>query len=209
MKSRDFHLLIVEDNPGDARLVEDALQAGAVPKRITVVTNGEDALNYLRRSGPFANATRPDLVLLDLNLPRADGLEVLRAIKTDPALCTITVVVLTTSQAQRDVHAAYSCAANCYLVKPLHLDEFYALIRGLEEFWMRLATLPSGEQGPATQDLAAGKSGPLGTHVTGAAPKHRHTDGRRSRGRRWAPPGRSRRPAPPCSSRAKPGPARN
>ncbi len=187
MKSRQFHLLIVEDNPGDARLVEDALKAGAVPKRITVLTNGEDALHYLKRSGPFANATRPDLVLLDLNLPRADGLEVLRAIKTDPELCTITVVVLTTSQAQRDVHAAYSCAANCYLVKPLHLDEFYALIQGMEEFWMRLATLPSGEQGPAMEDLAAGRAGPPGTRVTGAASKHRHASPRQARGRRRAP----------------------
>ena len=200
MKSRPFQLLIVEDNPGDARLVEDALKAGTVPKHITVVTNGEDALSFLRRSGPFTNAPRPDLVLLDLNLPRADGLEVLRAIKTDRELCTITVVVLTTSQAERDVHAAYSCSANCYLVKPLHLDEFYELIRGLEEFWMKLATLPESEQGPAPQYLPGEKSGSVKASGAKASSTHRHK-GRRRAPRPGDPRKRGQRPAQPPAGR--------
>lgn len=146
---RPFRVLVVEDNPADARLVNEALNAGEVAKSVATVGTGDLALSYRYRRGEYADAPRPDLILLDLNLPGTDGLEVLRTVKADPELRTITVVVLTTSQAQPDVNAAYSYAANCYLVKPMLLDEFFSMMRGLEDFWMILATLPGTESPPS------------------------------------------------------------
>ena len=143
MKPRPIEILLVEDSPGDIWLTRETLLQGPVPKNIRVVTNGEQALDYLRKKGPFAEAVRPDLVLLDLNLPRRDGFEVLRAIKQDPEMCTITVIVLTTSGAPLDVNTAYELNANCYVVKPVNLEDFTRTIRAIEDFWMRLASLPT------------------------------------------------------------------
>ena len=140
---RPIEILLVEDSPGDIWLTREALMQGPVDKNISVVTNGEQALEFVRRRGQFASASRPDLVLLDLNLPRRDGLEVLREIKSDPELSAITVIVLTTSEAPIDVNSAYDLNANCYVVKPVDLEEFTVTIRGIEDFWMNVAALPT------------------------------------------------------------------
>lgn len=143
MIKRPIEILLVEDSAADAWLIRECLKQGSIPKNINVVNNGEEAMSFLRRRGAYEKAPRPDLVLLDLNLPRRDGLEVLRDIKSDVALRTITVIVLTTSDAAIDINAAYDLNANCYVVKPVDLDEFTFTIRGIEDFWMRLASLPS------------------------------------------------------------------
>lgn len=152
MYPRPVEILLVEDSPADARLAREALLQGNVPKRITTVTDGAQAIDFVKRRGQFKGARRPDLVLLDLNLPRRDGLQVLREIKTDPELRSITVIVLTTSQFARDVNTAYDLAANCYIVKPVDLDQFYTMIRGIEEFWMSLASLPTLSQDPTSSN---------------------------------------------------------
>jgi len=154
---RPIEILLVEDSPGDIWLTREALMQGPVPKNISVVTNGEQALDFVRKKGPFTNAARPDLVLLDLNLPRRDGIEVLREIKSDPELSAITVIVLTTSEAPIDVNTAYDLNANCYVVKPVDLEEFTVTIRGIEDFWMNVATLPTAP--PAGTGEATGRGG--------------------------------------------------
>ncbi len=116
---------------------------GPVPKRIAIVTDGAQALDYVHRRGKFTSVPRPDLILLDLNLPKRDGIEVLREVKSDATLRAITVIVLTTSQFPKDVTTAYELSANCYIVKPVDLDHFYSVIHGIEEFWMTLASLPT------------------------------------------------------------------
>ncbi len=143
MMHRPVEILLVEDSPSDVRLAREALLAGSVPKRISVVTDGAQAIDFVRRRGEFSGAPRPDLVLLDLNLPKRDGIEVLREIKSDPGLRSITVIILTTSQFPRDVNTAYEESANCYIVKPVDLDHFYHVMNRIEEFWMRVASLPS------------------------------------------------------------------
>lgn len=143
MTQRPIEILLVEDSPADVWLIREALKQGATAKNINVVSNGEQAIDFIRARPPYANARRPDIVLLDINLPRRDGLEVLREIKSDPELKTITVIVLTTSEAAIDVNAAYDLNANCYVVKPVDLEQFTIAIRGIEEFWMRMASLPS------------------------------------------------------------------
>ncbi len=140
---RPVEVLLVEDSPADVRLARDALLAGSVPKNISVVTDGAQAIDFVRRRGAFSKAPRPDIVLLDLNLPKRDGIEVLREIKGDPELRPITVIVLTTSQFPKDVNTAYEESANCYIVKPVDLDHFYQVMNGIEEFWMTLVSLPS------------------------------------------------------------------
>jgi CheY-like chemotaxis protein len=138
-------VLLVEDNLPDARLILDILQQGPVAKNVRVVDGGDAALAFLRRTGPYAESPRPDLVVLDLNLPGRDGRDVLREIKNDPSLCCIPVVILTTSSAPTDVRHAYDLHANAYIVKPLGLDAFTDVIRGVEAFWLAMAQLP----GPA------------------------------------------------------------
>jgi CheY-like chemotaxis protein len=145
---RPVEVLLVEDNPADARLTQDTLLQGPVPKRVAIVKDGADAINYVRRRGSFKNAPRPDIVLLDLNLPKRDGMQVLREMKSDPALTLITVIVLSTSDHFRDVNSAYDCSANCYIVKPRELEQFYAVMRGIEEFWMEVASLPTLDKDP-------------------------------------------------------------
>jgi CheY-like chemotaxis protein len=144
-RTRPVELLLVEDNPGDVRLTIEALKEGKVINNLTVVKDGQEAIADLRRQGKYANAARPDLVLLDLNLPRKGGLEVLAEIKEDPDLKSIPVVVLTTSQAAQDVRRAYELHANCYIVKPVDLDQFMSVVQAIKGFWLGVVLLPPHE----------------------------------------------------------------
>ncbi|MFN3323479.1 MAG: response regulator [Bryobacteraceae bacterium] len=139
---RAAEILLVEDNPGDVRLTREALRESTVPCRLTVVPDGEAALKYLRREGVYTDAVRPDLILLDLNLPRKDGREVLCELKRDDDLRQIPVVVLTTSMAEQDIFKAYDLHANCYLQKPVDLDRFLSIVRAIENFWLTVVKLP-------------------------------------------------------------------
>jgi two-component system, chemotaxis family, response regulator Rcp1 len=135
-------ILLVEDSPGDVRLTREALKDGRVANRLHVVGDGEEALAFLRREGEYADAAIPGLVLLDLNLPRLDGREVLRIMKGDRDLKRIPVVVLTTSTADADVLRVYDLAGNCYIPKPVDYDRFIEVIRGIEDFWLSVVRLP-------------------------------------------------------------------
>lgn len=139
---RDVEILLVEDNPGDARLAVEAFRDARVRNNLSVVGNGEAALSFLRREPPHAQAPRPDLILLDLNLPRMGGRELLAKIKTDPDLQRIPVVVLTTSQDEDDIAQAYSLNANCYITKPVDLDAFFKVVQSIEDFWLKTVRLP-------------------------------------------------------------------
>ncbi|HVU73972.1 MAG TPA: response regulator [Mycobacteriales bacterium] len=137
-----LHVLLVEDDPGDALMTTEALEDHDVPVALDVVSNGEDAIAYLRREGSFAGAGAPDLVLLDLNLPRRDGREVLRDVKSDPALRRIPVVILTTSDAAQDITQAYDLHANAYVRKPADFNDFLSAVRAVVDFYARRALLP-------------------------------------------------------------------
>jgi CheY-like chemotaxis protein len=139
---RDVEILLVEDNPGDARLAVEAFRDARVRNNLSVVGNGEAALSFLRREPPHTQAPRPDLILLDLNLPRMGGRELLAKIKTDPDLQRIPVVVLTTSQDEEDIAQAYSLNANCYITKPVDLDAFFKVVQSIEDFWLKTVRLP-------------------------------------------------------------------
>lgn len=141
--AREPLVLLVEDNPGDVRLTQEALKQGETEHVLEVVTDGEQALDYLRREDGYESARRPDLILLDLNLPKCDGREVLEEVKSDPELRRIPVVILTTSEATEDVQQAYQNQANCYITKPVDLDDFLTVVRSIEEFWLTTARLPS------------------------------------------------------------------
>lgn len=138
----EIHILLVEDNPGDVRLTKEALRGAKVANDLRVVGDGEAAINYLRRRGPYVDAPRPDIVLLDLNLPRLDGREVLADIKSDPDLAKIPIIILTSSSAERDINSAYELHANCYISKPVDFTEFIEAVRSLEGFWLRIVRLP-------------------------------------------------------------------
>jgi chemotaxis family two-component system response regulator Rcp1 len=140
--SRPVEILLVEDNPGDVRLTQEAFKYGRVLVNISVAVDGVEAVDFLKRHGKYADATRPDLILLDLNLPRKNGREVLEEIKADPDLRRIPVIVMTTSKAEQDVDRAYSLNANCYVSKPVDLDEFLNVVRSIEDFWLTIVTLP-------------------------------------------------------------------
>ncbi len=143
MNSRTIEILLVEDNPGDARLTLEAFKEGKVLNNISVIGDGVEALAYLRRQGPnYANAAQPDLILLDLNLPKMGGREVLAEIKADHRLKRIPVVILTTSAAEEDVARAYSSHANCYITKPVDLDQFLNVVQSIDSFWLSLVKLP-------------------------------------------------------------------
>jgi chemotaxis family two-component system response regulator Rcp1 len=142
MSSRAIEILLVEDNPGDARLTLEAFKEGKVLNNLTVMKDGVEALAYLRRQEPYANSAQPDLILLDLNLPKKDGREVLSEIKADERLRTIPVVVLTSSAAEEDIARAYSRHANCYITKPVDLDQFLRVVHSIETFWLSLVKLP-------------------------------------------------------------------
>ena len=136
-------ILLVEDSPGDVRLTREALKEGKVRNTLHVAWDGEEALAFLRNEGDYADSPRPDLVLLDLNLPKLDGREVLREMKDDPALKHIPVVVLTTSTADEDVLRVYDLAGNCYIPKPVELERFLEVVRSIEEFWLTVVRLPT------------------------------------------------------------------
>jgi chemotaxis family two-component system response regulator Rcp1 len=139
---RPIEILLVEDNPGDVRLTIEGLNEGKVRNNLHVARDGVEAIAFLRREGQFSDAVRPDLILLDLNLPRKDGREVLADIKSDPDLKTIPVVVLTTSRAEQDVLHSYELQANCYITKPVDLEQFITVVRSIENFWLTIVTLP-------------------------------------------------------------------
>jgi two-component system, chemotaxis family, response regulator Rcp1 len=141
--SAPIDILLVEDNPGDVRLTREALSDAKVLNRLTVAVDGVEALAALRRQGRFANVPRPDIILLDLNLPRKDGRVVLAEIKKDPDLRRIPVIVLTTSKAEEDVLHTYDLHANCYIAKPLDLEQFITVVKSIEDFWFTVAKLPS------------------------------------------------------------------
>lgn len=135
-------ILLVEDNAGDVRLTREALREADVAVELTAVPDGDQALAFLRGEGAHAGAARPELILLDLNLPKKNGLEVLEEIRRDPALRTTPVIMLTTSSSARDIAACYDRGVNCYVVKPLDLDDFTRLVQAINSFWFHVAVLP-------------------------------------------------------------------
>ena len=139
---RPIEILLVEDNPGDVRLTSEALKEAKVINHLTVLKDGVEALAFLRRQEPYANAVTPHLILLDLNLPKKDGREVLAEIKADDRLKRIPVVVLTTSQDEQDVFKSYALHANCYITKPVDLEQFMTVVKSIEDFWLGIVVLP-------------------------------------------------------------------
>jgi CheY-like chemotaxis protein len=142
VEERLVEILLVEDNPADVRLTQEALRDGRVWNNLNVAGDGVQAMEFLRREGANANAPRPDLILLDLNLPRMDGREVLQEIKDDPGLRRIPVVILTTSKAEEDILRAYNLHANCYITKPVDLEQFMKVVGSIENFWLCIVKLP-------------------------------------------------------------------
>jgi chemotaxis family two-component system response regulator Rcp1 len=137
-------ILLVEDNEGDARLAKEALRDSKIRNTLHHVTDGEEAMAFLRKEGKYSKLPRPDLILLDLNLPKKDGRQVLAEIKGDENLRRIPVVILTVSSAEEDVLKAYNLHANCYITKPLDLDQFMKVVRSVEDFWLTIVKLPNG-----------------------------------------------------------------
>ncbi|MEH2378651.1 MAG: response regulator [Nostoc sp.] len=135
-------IFLVEDNKADIRLIQEALKNSSVPHEVVTVRDGIDAMAYLRQEGEYANAPRPDLILLDLNLPKKDGREVLAEIKTDPALKRIPVVVLTTSKNEDDIIESYNLHVNCYITKSRNLNQLFQIVKSIEDFWLSIVTLP-------------------------------------------------------------------
>lgn len=134
--------LLVEDNPGDVRLMVEALLESKIPNKVNVVNDGVEAMAFLRQEGKYGDAPRPDLILLDLNLPQKDGHEVLAEIKSDEKLKHIPVIVLTVSQAESDILNAYALNANCYIIKPVDYEDFINVVRAIEDFWLTVVKLP-------------------------------------------------------------------
>jgi len=142
---KPVNLLLVEDNPADVRLTEEALRESRIPVNLSVASDGVEAVDYLFQRGRFCDAPRPELILLDLNLPKKSGREVLSEIKADPILRRIPVVVMTTSTSEQDVERAYRLNANCYVAKPIALEDFFDVVRSIEDFWLGKAILPGME----------------------------------------------------------------
>jgi CheY-like chemotaxis protein len=140
--SEDIQILLVEDNPGDVRLTVEALRGAKVANELHVVGDGESAIDFLRQRGKYSDAPRPDIVLLDLNLPRLEGREVLADIKSDPDLAKIPIIVLTSSSSDTDIQQSYALHANCFVTKPVDFTEFIAAVRSLEGFWLKIVRLP-------------------------------------------------------------------
>jgi len=141
--ARPIDILLIEDNPGDTRLTEEAFKNANVHNTLHVTQDGVEAMTFLRREGKYSNAPRPDLILLDLNLPRKDGFEVLEEIKADESLRRIPTVILTTSSAEEDIIKTYKLHANCYITKPVELDQFINVTKSLEKFWLAVVELPT------------------------------------------------------------------
>lgn len=142
---RGIEILLVEDNPGDVRLTQEALRDGKILNNLNVVTDGVQAMAFLNREGEYANAPRPELILLDLNLPKKDGREVLAEIKSRPDWKRIPVVILTSSAAEQDIVKSYNLHANCYITKPVDLDQFIHVVKSIEQFWLTVVRLPPGQ----------------------------------------------------------------
>ena len=142
-KSQPIEILLVEDNPADVRLTVEALREGKVLNNLHVAKDGIEALDFLHQRGDYQSAVRPDLILLDLNLPRLSGQEVLQQIKTDDSLMCIPVIVLTTSEAEEDILSSYGLHANCYICKPVGLEKFLEVVKTIEDFWLTIVTLPN------------------------------------------------------------------
>ncbi|MBD2465083.1 response regulator [Oscillatoria sp. FACHB-1407] len=140
---KPIEILLVEDNPGDVRLMQEVLKDGRISNHLSVVEDGAQAIEFLCQTGRFIEAPRPDLVLLDLNLPKKDGREVLAEIKLNEHWRRIPVIVLTTSRAEEDILKAYDLHANCYISKPIDLEQFIKVIRSIEDFWLAIVKLPS------------------------------------------------------------------
>ena len=148
-ENNPFHILLVEDNPADADLIREALDEPGHPiHQLAVATDGDEAMRFLRREGSYASAFEPDLMLLDLNLPKKDGREVLTEVRADPELTHLPVIILTSSEAERDLTFSYRLHANCFVSKPLDLDGFFAVLRALTQFWLSTAKLPPRMAGP-------------------------------------------------------------
>jgi chemotaxis family two-component system response regulator Rcp1 len=143
MAGRPAEFLLVEDNPGDVRLTREALRESKLRNNLSVVGDGIEALAFLRQEGRYADAPRPDIILLDLNLPRKDGREVLAEIKDDPRLRLIPVVIITSSEAEQDVLKSYGLHVNCYVTKPVDLEQFIKVVQSVEMFWLTVVKLPS------------------------------------------------------------------
>jgi CheY-like chemotaxis protein len=141
--TKPIEILMVEDSPGDVRLTREALRDAKVRNNFHVARDGIEALEFLHREGQFSDAPRPDLILLDLNMPRMDGREVLQEIKADKELRLIPVVILTTSKAEEDIVRSYELNANCYITKPVDLDQFMNVVRSIEDFWLTVVKLPT------------------------------------------------------------------
>jgi len=137
----------VEDNPADIRLAKEALKDGKVMNNLSAVTDGMEALNFVRQTGKYSDSPVPELILLDLNLPKKSGLEVLQAIKADPSIKRIPVVVLTTSKAEEDIVKSYNLNANCFITKPIDLKQFLDVVKTIEEFWLTIVSLPPMNRG--------------------------------------------------------------
>ncbi len=144
--TKTIEILLVEDNPGDVRLTREAFKEGKVYNHLSVAMDGVEALAFLKQEGAYADAVRPDIILLDLNLPRMDGRELLSKIKADSDLRRIPVVILTTSKAEEDILQTYDLHANCYITKPVSLDQFIKVVKSIKEFWFSIVKLPSNEQ---------------------------------------------------------------
>lgn len=139
---KPVEILLVEDNPGDVRLTKEALAEGKIRNNLNVAGDGVEAVSFLRREGKYADAPRPDLILLDLNLPKKDGRELLAEIKDDDDLKFIPVVILTTSRSEEDILRTYGLHANCYITKPVDLEQFISVVKSVEDFWLTLVKLP-------------------------------------------------------------------
>ncbi len=137
-----IEILLVEDNPGDVRLTSEIIKEGRVKNNLSIVNDGEEAVSFLKKTGKFQNAPRPDLIILDLNLPKKSGREVLAELKEDVSLRSIPVIILSTSQAENDIVNSYKLNANCYITKPMDLDDFIKVIKSIEEFWFTVVKLP-------------------------------------------------------------------
>jgi len=142
-RSRSAEILLIEDNPGDVELIQEALQSGRVLNHISLAIDGEEAMAFLNRGCGYETAPRPDLILLDLNIPKKNGFEVLKEIKEHSSLSRVPVVILTSSQAGRDIIKSYDLSANCFISKPVDVDEFLAVVRSTGEFWLTIVKLPN------------------------------------------------------------------
>jgi chemotaxis family two-component system response regulator Rcp1 len=141
-----IEILLVEDNPGDARLAKEALKDSKLMNNLYIADDGVEAMNFLHQTGKYSKMPRPDLIILDLNLPKKDGREVLAEIKTDDDLKRIPVVILTISKAEEDILKSYNLHANCYISKPIDLDQFMKVVKSIEDFWLTIVKLPNGKE---------------------------------------------------------------